>query len=312
MKIVNDLDQFFEMDEELFVFGAGSFGYWIGYYLDRCGIDYCGYIDRAADDMTGETPCYGKRAVSLKAFRGEDGKQIRVIIGMTDYQAAVFELVKAENDYGISVICVVNEYYDRYYKTYRCNINKFLSYFRRKLVVNDRVSIVANSCFGSITYSLLGIPAMSPTIDFGICAEEYIRLCENPEYYFSKELTDFQMGRQFIAYNNFQSNGMWCKCGDIRLYCGHDVKQEYIVNRWDYLRKRVNYDNMAWILTDLMDRIDHEVLERFRKLSGRKMIVTTRVPVEAEGIDSYFVPEIYEYWKKPYEFWMDLVEWINR
>ena len=60
MKLINSFDAFFDNLGDIFIYGAGNCGYWIGYYMEKCGIDFQGYIDKDAPLMTSGYSCYGK------------------------------------------------------------------------------------------------------------------------------------------------------------------------------------------------------------------------------------------------------------
>ena len=43
MRIAKDMDQFLAMDGDLYIYGAGSCGYWIGHYKEKDAHRYSGY-----------------------------------------------------------------------------------------------------------------------------------------------------------------------------------------------------------------------------------------------------------------------------
>lgn len=56
------------------------------------------------------------------------------------------------------------------------------------MLVKNKVSIIANSCWGGLTYNSLYLPFDSPFINLTISAEDYLKLLNDFEYYMSLPL----------------------------------------------------------------------------------------------------------------------------
>lgn len=156
--------------------------------------------------------------------------------------------------------------------------NKFKSYIwqwnhekinekNRKRLKNKDISIISMNCTGGILSHDLGMQFKSPTVNLFFRAEDFIKFCENLEYYLGidefVECTDSSIIEERtypIAY-----------LGDLTLFLVHYHSVTEAQKKWNERKKRVNWDNIVIINTD-REGMTEELKERFEKLPYRKVM----------------------------------------
>lgn len=127
----------------------------------------------------------------------------------------------------------------------------------------SKVSIIASHCWGGFTYHALGMEFLSPTVNLFIKENDYIRMVENLEYYFSNKV-DF-CREEYET--NLKRNYPVGKIGDIEIHFNHYVSIEDAVNKWE--ENRINWDNLFLeMYTNNM-----EMAERFDRLPYSNKVV---------------------------------------
>ena len=149
--------------------------------------------------------------------------------------------------------------------------------FKRYLnVKNSRVSILANYCMGGIIYDELGMEMLSPTILMSSPGPSFLKILENPKEYLKREMVPYidNNGIQEDLYGRY-SHGLemftpkgFIKDTDIVWYFNHSADVLETVKKWNIRRERVNFDNLAVIMTIFTD----EEAYRFEKLNISKKI----------------------------------------
>lgn len=84
-------------------------------------------------------------------------------------------------------------------------------------LLNSKISIIANNCWGGITYHNLGLQFLSPFINIHIHESEYLHLLKNLHYYINCELKFRRWGYSPRLKKNFPV----CVLDDIELFCNH-------------------------------------------------------------------------------------------
>lgn len=137
----------------------------------------------------------------------------------------------------------------------------------RKRFKKKDISIISTNCTGGILSHDLGLQFKSPTVNLFFCAEDFIKFCENLEYYLSidefVECTDPSVIEERtypIVY-----------LGDLTLFLVHYHSVREAQEKWNERKKRVNWDNIVIINTD-REGMTEELKERFEKLPYRKVM----------------------------------------
>ena len=134
-------------------------------------------------------------------------------------------------------------------------------------------SILANNCWGAITYHSLDLPFMSPLINMSVHEEDdFLKLCNDPKKYMKEIVEPFdkiynaELGREYPV-------GL---CGDIKLRFIHYETFEEAKECWQRRKARIDWNN----LFVMMYTERKEVAEEFLKLPYEKKICF--VPFETE------------------------------
>lgn len=144
-----------------------------------------------------------------------------------------------------NLVCLIPIYEDYITHNPIYDINKMLAYFRRQLIKEEIPTILCNNCSAGFIYRMLGVQRISPTINNIILSDDYMRLCREPEKYLQQDMETAYWGVW---------RGEKCPIGrinDIEVYFVHDTNQKEALDRWNRLRKRVNYDHLVYLFVDI-------------------------------------------------------------
>ncbi len=180
---------------------------------------------------------------------------------------------------------------------------------------DKRVRILATSCMGGILYHDIGKPFDSPTINLTIAGMDFIKLCNNPEFYMNQIPTLREVSSQGYPIADVAG---------LRVNGVHYKDIEDFKDKWLRRCKRFLENNDAEILviaSDAQIRTEEEI-EAFRALPYRKVCFTVKkdLPYEEfvyvsgyEGQDT--VGDLTRYrgimGKRVFEKYFDFVKWIN-
>ncbi len=134
----------------------------------------------------------------------------------------------------------------------------FLNYIK---LVKSHISIIANNCWGGVTYHLLRMQFLSPFINMFVRDKDYIKLL--------KDLKILQEKIEFIGWNcssELEREYPIYNLGrDISLHFNHYVSQEEVEFKWYERLKRINWNNlfvMMWTedvnIAQQFDELDYE------------------------------------------------------
>lgn len=153
---------------------------------------------------------------------------------------------------------------------------------RAKLKASD-VSVFSNDCTGGIILHDLGLQFLSPTVNLYMSASDYLKFCENLQYYMGIdtmiECTDPSIieGRKYpVAY-----------LGDILLYLVHYSTKEEAEIKWNERKRRINWDKIVIINSD-RNGMTEDLKNQFEKLPYKK-VMFTNLPNERFP-SSYYLP----------------------
>jgi len=105
IKVTNNVKDFLEKRTgEIFIYGAGNAGQWVGYYMTQCGIAFTGFLDKKidrADSTYMEKPVFYPD--KLKEYAG---KCLRIIITPNTYETVLADLLWMERKTELDLITV--------------------------------------------------------------------------------------------------------------------------------------------------------------------------------------------------------------
>lgn len=313
--VTNDIKDFIENHkEELFVYGAGNSGYWIGYYLNRCEIEFSGYIDR--NEKYCGALCQGKPVYTSQKLTEYEGRNIRLIISPRFYESILSDLLFSEHEFGFHALCLVPRFrrFNLDYEVY--DINHFLGYFRRRLYTKDTPTIISNDCVAGEIYWLMDMPMLSPTINMYIAPNDFMKLCKEPKKYF-----DIEGKGMFFNVLPIGDEPVDCKMGlpamkidDIDVTFAHsNGKTTELIERWNMMRRKINWGNIIYIFRATRKAVPKDFVQDFKKLTRKHLIMNYGVNgVIYKEIDQLFFSEYILGTDRAIENDFDLLGWLNQ
>lgn len=155
----------------------------------------------------------------------------------------------------------------RKYKIFE-NTRMFIHKWRDKKyknrLKNDNFTILCHNCTGGLIYHFLGKKFLSPTINLYFSAKDFIKFCENLEYYLNC------MPKEIQTLNKFPV----MKIDDITIYGVHYKSFDELLRKWQDRKERINRNNLFIIMTE-RDGCKYEDLMKFDRLNYKNKIVFT-------------------------------------
>ena len=142
----------------------------------------------------------------------------------------------------------------------------------RKKIKRRSFTLISQNCVGGVIYNMLKMPFLSPTINLFIEDEDFIKLIENPKYYFSIEPEPYMEEYREPADETIKYPLI--KVDDIIVYCRHYENCQEAIDAWNRRRIRVDYDNIYIIATSWNLHENKSLIERVEKCKYPKVIFT--------------------------------------
>lgn len=138
----------------------------------------------------------------------------------------------------------------------RNELQRVLSESKKKII------ILSSDCTGGRIMRDFGLPEYTPTINNWYSGADFIKICSNPDYYFSQEV-------EFIGLD--EQNQPMGKIDDVIVHFGHTAGYEESLKKWQigcksYFRtiKKGNYETC--IIMNDRNFFNHDLLGLFEKL----------------------------------------------
>ena len=143
----------------------------------------------------------------------------------------------------------------------------------RKNNAQKSVTFVSQNCIGGVLYHMLGMQFSSPTINMFIENENFVKLAENPQHYFSMDAEPYE--ECHVDANDKNLCYPVIKVDDIFLCCQHYENCDAAVEAWNKRRRRVDYKKLFVISCswNLHERAD--LVERINNLPYPSIVFTT-------------------------------------
>ena len=106
--------------------------------------------------------------------------------------------------------------------------------YRHKLK-NENFTIISNNCIAGVLYKDLNKKFNSPTINLYFSHNDYIKYCQNLNYYINKELEEQKSNYLYPV----------GKLGDISVHFMHYDSFKEAKENWDKRCKRINMKNIS-------------------------------------------------------------------
>ena len=159
---------------------------------------------------------------------------------------------------------VINRLRNAMWQSNRGRINQR----NRKRLKNKEVTILSSNCTGGILSHDLGLQFRSPTVNLYMKCDDFVRFCENLDYYLNK---DFEECRdpEIIEDRTYPIGYL----DDLTVYFVHYRSFEEAVQKWNERKKRIRWDNIFILHTD-REGCSEEMKDRFEKLPYPKVLFT--------------------------------------
>jgi len=193
-------------------------------------------------------------------------------------------------------------------------LRKIYNFYNQTRLKNRSFSLIASNCNGSLILHDLNLPFNSPFVNLWLKPKDFLKLCENMEYY---------MGCQLKFVNDEHTAYPIAMLDDIKIYFQHFKSEKDARTKWEIRKKRIDYHNIFILFTD-RDGCTYEDLQRFDKLKFAKKAVLVHknypeikssvyIPgfekEDCVGMCMYFKNKIT--YKKYYDSF-DYVNWFNK
>ena len=183
----------------------------------------------------------------------------------------------------------------------------------RDRLKNKDATIISINCNGGTISHDLGMPFNSPFVNLWLYPDDFLKYCENMDYYNSLPLVfvkeegiDYPIG----------------KLDDIKIYFMHYLSEEDAREKWETRKKRINKDNLFFMMTD-QEGCSSETMKRFDNLPYKNKVIFTHIPMNdikssfyIKGFEKESSVGILNKWtssksiKKHYDQF-DYVKWLN-
>lgn len=316
IKITNLMKDFIEVQTgPLFVYGAGNNGCHVGNYLNRCEIEWNGYIDQQiypqGTTLNGHS-IFSKDEIIAKC---RDDAVIRLLITPVSYQGILEELLWLDHKHNIKVLCLVPVYNDLTLCKEVYNINKCLAYFRHRLYTGNTPTIICNDCTGGMIYNAMDMIMLSPTVNTEMSPSDFIQFCKNTEYYLSQEMNEDSL--QYVK-GDFNVNDnllLQGQIADITINFGHLKLNDKPVKRWNMMRRKINWERMVYVMREpfiMSSSTPLKVKQEFMELKGKKMFYSVKSSICCNGISGFYTPKDFMFDRStPIEMYFNLLEWLD-
>lgn len=313
ISVTNDPKTFFEKEQgEIIIYGAGNAGYWTSFFMDKCCISHSFFLDKNATEK--KATLNGHPIFPVEKLKEYKKKHIRLVASLKAYKEVLADLLWLDHLWGLDISCIIPQYKDLICGDDRYNINRFLGYFRRKLLKDDFPTIICNTCIGGRIYEAFDMPTVSPFINLMISPPDYLKICKDLHHYMEEELVVLNWER--VVSLSGAPEYLLCKLGDVSIYFGHISSEEGVVERWNIMKDRINWFRIIYIMEEQANRksIPMECIEDFMKIKGKKLFVKGTSFYETLNQKPLFLQyEDMPNRREPaIENYFDIVDWMNK
>jgi uncharacterized protein (DUF1919 family) len=153
----------------------------------------------------------------------------------------------------------------------------------RKRLKNKSFSIISCDCLGGMKLHDLRLRFNTPTVNLWFMPGDFIKLCTNLRHYMEQELVFIDRREEGVDYPV-------ARLDDITVYFMHYSSEEEAVLKWDERKKRINYEDLYFIMVNRKNNISYEQMREFdEKLQGFPHMIISLDKVN--GIKSAFYCE---------------------
>lgn len=187
----------------------------------------------------------------------------------------------------------------------------------REKLTNTDFTIISSDCTAGCVYKDLRIRTNTVTRNFYFNADDYIKFCQNLDYYLDLIPESYQGD-----YKGEGSQYLMASLGDLKLFLVHIPSIKDLQEEWIRRRQRINKNNLFFLMNDRNFCTEKE-LEEFEKLPYKNKICFTHVPYSKYKSTYYikgsenkpYLDSVMNYirpwWIERYYDSFDFIEWLN-
>lgn len=141
----------------------------------------------------------------------------------------------------------------------------------RPLLKKKNIILLSNDCVGGMVLKDFGMPSYSPMVNVSFNAEDFLKVCENLDDYFSTSLDEVtDTGYEYPV----------CKCKDVTVYCVHAKNFDEAKKNWDIgcknYRTAKKFDHEICVIMSERFHFNDSLIGRFESLPFNYKILFTR------------------------------------
>lgn len=315
MITVNEgLDAFLNnyIEAPIYIYGAGHCGDWIGEFMNRCHVDFSGYLDGSSmeGEILNDKPCF--RPDKLNDFRG---RNVRIIISPGSYKKIRYDFLEMEHRYGVNCICIIPLVTNskNFFDQDRYDINRFLGYFRRRLLRCKLPMMISNDTSSGDILRMFA-ESMDGRIPYvGFSNNDFMKICDEPWKFMNKACEDYYVT---AAPRMKQGKHICGKIDDLSIHFFRCTNKEDAEAEWEEYRKKYDQDRLLFILSDHNGCITDDEQKHFDHIPYKHITLHRRDRVfSLNGYEgSHFCMDGYFLTKKDLviENGFDLIGWMNK
>ena len=126
-------------------------------------------------------------------------------------------------------------------------------------------SIISNNCVGGYIYQHFGISYKSPTEGLYFTTDDYLKLVERPEHYFTHDVVLIDAQDSTLAKQGKNIDYPVGKIDDVEIYFMHYPNPQEALNVWRRRTSRINFQKLFFLLTETTT-VNLEQIKEFGRL----------------------------------------------
>ncbi len=182
----------------------------------------------------------------------------------------------------------------------------------RRAVSNRGFTILASNCMGGIVYHSLKMPFLSPTVNLWMGEKDFQKFCFDIRYYVDRKLVFVESDKTFPVAELGEADKK------ITIYFMHYKTQKDAEEKWYERSKRINYDKLYIIATDI--DLPEEDVRKWSQMKCSNLVVFSDKDYEdisytfkLRRVNRY----VMDYYKRDYglrnvEYVFDFAQFLNK
>lgn len=135
-------------------------------------------------------------------------------------------------------------------KPYYHKLKRFCKAPRRIGLKHTDFTIISNNCTGGYVYQYFGIPYNTPTEGLYFTTDDYLKLIERPQYYFTHKVELINPQHSVLAKLGKDIHYPVGVIDDIEIYFMHYHDPNEALSKWYRRSSRMNFNKLFFLLTE--------------------------------------------------------------